>query len=240
MRIEIWSDIACPWCYVGKRRFEKALDGFEHRDEVEVVWRSFLLDPGAPDRPTETVAEHLGRKYGGGPEAGQRMIDRIEAAAAEEGLLFRMGTAQRVSTVDAHRVLHLAGDPAHGGSPQRVDALKERLLRAYFIDGANVADPALLAQAGAEVGLDADRVAAVLGSAEYAEDVQADIDQAQAFGASGVPFFVVDRAYAVPGAQPAEAFTQVLERAWAESHPALQTVGAETAEGAVCGPDGCS
>lgn len=240
MRIEIWSDVACPWCYVGKRRFEKALADFEHRDDVEVVWRSYLLDPGAPDQPTESVAEHLGRKYGGGPEGGQRMVDQMEVTAAEEGLLFNLAIAQRVSTVDAHRVLHLAGDPAHGGSPQRVDALKERLLRAYFVEGGNVADPDLLRAAALEAGLDAERVAEVLASREYADDVQADVDQAQAFGASGVPFFVVDRKYAVPGAQPTATFADVLQRAWAEAHPALQSVGGPVEDGAVCGPDGCA
>jgi predicted DsbA family dithiol-disulfide isomerase len=240
MRIEIWSDVACPWCYIGKRRLEQALEGFEHRDEVEVLWRSFLLDPGAPAQPTsETTAEHLGRKYGGGPAAGQQMVDRMEATAAEAGLLFRLGAAQRVSTIDAHRVLHLAGDPDHGGSAERLDALKERLLRAYMVESANVADPAVLTEAATEVGIDAERVAEVLAGKEYADDVEADIDQAAAFGATGVPFFVIDRKYGVAGAQPAEAFTQVLERAWADAHPVLQMAGGDDA-GDACGPDGCA
>ena len=237
MRIEIWSDVVCPWCYIGKRRLERALEDFAHADEVEVVWRSFQLDPGAPQVPTESVAEALGRKYGGGPEAGQRMVDQMEAVAAEEGLVFRLGQAQRVGTVDAHRLLHLAADPEQEGGEQRRSALKEALLEAYFVEVENVADHATLARIAGGIGLDGDRVAEVLAGEAYADDVQADIDQAHAFGAGGVPFFVVDRAFAVPGAASVEAFAQVLERAWERSHPALQTVGAD---GATCGPDRCA
>ncbi len=232
MRIEIWSDVVCPWCYIGKRRLERALEGFEHADEVEVVWRSFQLDPGAPTTPDESVAEHLGRKYGGGPEAGQRMIDQMEAAAAEEGLVFRLGQAQRVGTVDAHRLLHLAGDPGRGGSEALRGTLKEALLEAYFVEVQNVADHGTLARVAVAAGLDADRVGEVLASDAYAADVQADVDQAHAFGAGGVPFFVLGRALAVPGAAPVETFTQALQQAWERTHPALATVGAGGAGGA--------
>lgn len=232
MQIEIWSDVVCPWCYIGTRRLQTALADFPHADEVEVVYRSFQLDPGAPTEPTETVAESLGRKYGGGPAAGQQMIDRVEAVAAEEGLVFRLGQAQRVGTVDAHRLLHLALE--EGPATQR--ALKEELLAAYFTRAANVADHDVLRAAAASVGLDATRVEAVLAGDEYADAVETDIRQAAAYGASGVPFFVVDGTYGVSGAQPAETFRQVLDRAWADTHPTLQPVGGD---GEVCGPDGC-
>jgi len=234
MRIEIWSDVVCPWCYIGKRRLEKAIErsGLPAA-EIEIVWRSFQLDPSAPQVPVETVAESLGRKYGGGPEAGRAMIDRVEAVAAEEGLLFRHHASLRVSTVDAHRLLHLALDE---GGTEVQGRLKEALLSAYFVETENVADRDTLARLAKEVGLDADRVGAVLGSNQYAEQVEADIRDAASLGANGVPFYVIDRKYGVSGAQPSETFVQILERAWSEAHPQLDLVGG----GDACGPDGCA
>ncbi len=221
MRIDIWSDVACPWCYIGKRRLETALDRTGHREEIEIVYRSFLLDPSTPAVPTagETMAGHLGAKYGGGPKAGQQMIDRMEAAAAEDGLLFRLGEAQRANTVDAHRLLHLA---LVEGGPDLQSAFKEELLAAYFLRAENVADHDLLRQAAAKVDLDSARVDEVLAGQEYADAVERDIREAAALGATGVPFFVIDRKYGVSGAQPAEAFVQIIERAWSESHPVLE------------------
>ena len=233
MRIEIWSDVVCPWCYIGKRRLEKALAAFDHADDVEIVWRSFELDPSAPKVPVETVAEALGRKYGGGPEAGRQMIDRVEAVAAEEGLLFRHHQSLRVSTVDAHRLLHLALET---GGPALQGRLKEALLSAYFVETENVADHDTLLRVAAGVGLDEVRVKEVLTTAEYADAVEADVREAAALGATGVPFYVVDRKYGVSGAQPSEVFVQVLERAWSEAHPTLDLVGGADA----CGPDGCA
>jgi predicted DsbA family dithiol-disulfide isomerase len=231
VRIEIWSDVVCPWCYIGKRRLEKALATFPH--EVEVVWRSYQLDPSAPAVPVETVAESLGRKYGGGPEAGRQMIDRVEAVAAEEGLLFRHHASLRVNTVDAHRVLHLALET---GGPSMQGRLKEAYLSAYFVEALNVADHDTLTRIAVEAGLPEDRVRAVLASREYEAEVEADVRQAAALGAGGVPFYVVDRRYGISGAQPAEVFTQVLEKAWAEAHPVdVELVGG----GEACGPDGC-
>ncbi len=232
MRIEIWSDVVCPWCYIGKRRLETALATFDH--QVEIVWRSFQLDPSAPAVPTETVAEALGRKYGGGPEAGKQMIDRVEAVAAEEGLLFRHHASLRVSTVDAHRLLHLALET---GGPELQGRLKEALLAAYFVHTENVADHDTLSRIAVEAGLDGARVDEVLAGREYADAVEADIREAAALGATGVPFYVVDRKYGVSGAQPAEVFTQVLEKAWSESHPQLDLVGGGAD---ACGPDGCA
>lgn len=215
MRIDVWSDVVCPWCYIGKRRLEKALADFEHGDEVEVVWRSFLLDPGAPQVPTENAAEAIGRKYGVGPEGGQKMIDQVEAVAAEEGLLYRLGKAQRVGTVDAHRLLHFAFE---SGGAALQGALKERLLSAYFIESVNVADHDNLADLAAEVGLDRPAVVDVLKSDRFQQAVWDDIDAAQSMGASGVPFIVAAK-YAVSGAQPPEMFAQLLQRAWEEQTP---------------------
>ncbi len=231
MEIEIWSDVVCPWCYIGKRRLEKALADFPH--EVNVTWRSFQLDPGAPTEPVETVAQALGRKYGGGEAAGRQMIDRVEAVAAEEGMLWRHHQSQRVGTVDAHRLLHLA---LHDGGTALQGALKERLLAAYFIEAANVADHDVLRKLAADVGVDSGRVDAVLGSNEYLDEVYADQQQAGAYGATGVPFYVIAGKYGVSGAQPAEAFRQVLDRAWADLHPTLEILDT----GDACGPDGCA
>ncbi len=233
MRIEIWSDVVCPWCYIGKRRLESALASFEHAEDVEIVYRSYQLDPAAPAEPTQTVAEWLGAKYGGGPDAGRQMIDRVEAAAAEEGLLFRHHASLRVNTMDAHRLLHLALET---GGPALQGSLKEALLSAYFIETENVADHDTLLRLATGAGLDESRVREVLDGDRYAAEVEADIRQAAAFGANGVPFFVLDRKYGVSGAQPAEVFTQVLEKAWAEAHPRIDVVGGADA----CGPDGCA
>jgi predicted DsbA family dithiol-disulfide isomerase len=235
VRIEIWSDVVCPWCYIGKRRLETALDRSGHREDIEIVYRSFELDPSSPRVPVETVAEHLGAKYGGGPEAGRQMVERVEAVAAEEGLVFQLGKAKRANTVDAHRLLHLA--LAEGG-PALQSTLKEALLASYFLRAENVADHDLLRRTAVEAGLDAARVDEVLASDEYADAVERDIREATSLGATGVPFFVIDRKYGVSGAQPAEAFVQVLERAWSEAHPVLEHVGAGS-DAEACGPDGC-
>lgn len=234
MRIEIWSDVVCPWCYIGKRRLETALDGFGHADQVEILWRSYQLDPAAPAVPVETVAEFLGSKYGGGTDGGRAMIDQVEAVAAQEGLLFRHHASLRVNTLDAHRLLHLALD---SGGVALQGQLKEALLAAYFVDTENVADQATLARLAAEAGLDARRVAEVLASDEYAAAVEADIREASALGATGVPFYVVDRKYGIAGAQDAAVFADVLARAWSESHPKLDLVGGSAD---ACGPDGCA
>ncbi|HET9501620.1 MAG TPA: DsbA family oxidoreductase, partial [Marmoricola sp.] len=230
-RIEIWSDVVCPWCYIGKRRLEKALATFPHADEVELVYRAYQLDPGAPVEPTETVAEALGRKYGGGSAAGRQMVDRVEAVAAEEGMLWRHHESLRVNTVDAHRLLHLAAE--HG----RQAELKEALLAAYFIDAANVADHDTLVRLATGAGLDEARVREVLDGSEYVAAVESEAREAAALGANGVPFFVVDRKYGIPGAQPVEVFTQVLEKAWAEAQPKLDLVDADAE---ACGPEGCA
>lgn len=238
MQIEIWSDVVCPWCYIGKRRLEAALATFPHRDEVEIVWRSFQLDPTAPAASTETVAEHLGRKYGGGAEAGLAMIERTEAIAAQEGMTWRQKEAQRANTIDAHRLLHLALESA---GPDVQGALKEALFAAYFVDAEHIADHEVLRRIGAAVGLDPARVDAVLAGDEYRGDVMADQAQAKAYGATGVPFFVVDRRYGVSGAQPADQLQSVLERAWADAHPPIDLLTASPDDaGGVCGPDGCA
>ena len=233
LKVEIWSDVVCPWCYIGKRRLEAAVAS--SGVPVEVTWRSFQLDPTAPRESTEDVATYLGRKYGGGREAGLAMNERVSQVAAQDGLEYHLDQAQRANTVDAHRLLHLAAE--HGLQ----DALKERLLRAYFTEGQAVGDRDALAALADEVGLPSDRVRAVLATDEYAEEVAADQAEAQALGANGVPFFVIDRRYGVSGAQPVELFEQALRQAWSERRPSLLSVpGAGSADAEVCGPDGCT
>lgn len=232
MRVEIWSDVVCPWCYVGKRRFEQALASFPHRDDVEVVWRSFELDPSAPQERTGDYAQMLATKYGVSLERGQEMIDTMTTTAAEAGLDFRFDIARTGNTFDAHRLLHRAAE--HGVQ----DALKERLMRATFTEGEPIGDRETLIRLGADVGLDADESRTLLSGDRFADAVRADEQDAQRFGISGVPFFVVDRKYGVSGAQPAELLRQVLDKAWEDSRPvSLVTAGGH---GPGCDGDSCS
>jgi predicted DsbA family dithiol-disulfide isomerase len=230
MRIEIWSDVVCPWCYIGKRRLEQALAEFPHRDDVEVVYRSFELDPSAPQEATESTVEALARKWGTDVSGARAAMARGDEVAAEVGLHFRHHDAPRARTVDAHRLLHLARDLGVQAD------LKEALLAAYFTRGESMGDHEVLRRSAVEVGMDPARVDAVLASDEYADAVLADVEQARVFGATGVPFYVVDRKYGISGAQATEVFTQVLERAWEESRPKLDLLAGADA----CGPDGCA
>lgn len=231
MRIEIWSDVVCPWCAIGKRRLESALAGFAHREAVDVRWRSFELDPSAPRQRPETLVDHLAGKYGVDPAQAQQMQDHMSAMAAGEGWEFRLDLARPGNTFDAHRLLHLAAE-------RGVQAgVKERFMTAYLSEGAAVGEPETLARLAGEAGLDRGEVDAVLAGDAYADAVRADERTARQLGISGVPFFVIDRAYGVSGAQPADVLGQALDEAWAASQP-LETVGADG--GDACGPDGCA
>jgi len=210
MRVDIWSDVVCPWCYVGKRRFEAALARFPHRAEVDVHWRSFELDPRAPRRRDGDRLGHLAAKYGIDRDQAEAMDRRITEAGREAGLDLRLAATQGGSTFDAHRLLHLAA--AH----DRAGDLKERLLRAHFTEGEPIGDTAVLARLAVEVGLPAAEVDDVLGGDRYADAVRADERLARDLGASAVPFFVIDETYGIAGAQPSEVFLNVLERAWSE------------------------
>ena len=211
MEVEIWSDIVCPWCYLGKRRFERALDSFSHRDDVEVVYRSFELDPSAPRDTTDPMVDVLASKYGMTAQQAQAAQRQMEDRARQDGLTFRMDGLRRGSTRDAHRLLHLAR--ASG----RQQELMERLHQAYFTDQDSIFDHDALTRLAVDAGLDAAEVADVLNSDRYDDDVTADEMTAQALGATGVPFFVIDRKYGISGAQPAEAITAALDQAWASA-----------------------
>ena len=232
MQVEIWSDIVCPWCYIGKRRFEDALSRFAHRDQVELTWRSYELDPRAPQRQSGTLSEILARKKGMPVAQAEAMQAQLTALAAADGLEYHFDRAQSGNTFDAHRLLHLA--EAQGLQ----DAMKERLLRAYFTEGLPIGDPETLVTLAGEIGIDPGAARAALASDDYADAVRADERLAATLGIQGVPFVVIDGRYGVSGAQPAELFLRALETAWAESQP-LAMVAASDASGG-CEGDACA
>ncbi len=234
MNVEIWSDVVCPWCYIGKRRFESALARFPHRDAVEVVWRSFELDPTAPARREGDGAERLAAKYGMSRQQAVASQDRLTRTAAQEGLTFRFDVAQSGNTLNAHRLLHLANERGLQAE------VKERLMRAYFSEAEPIGEVETLVRLVAEVGISAADARAALSGNAYIEEVRAEEHEATELGINGVPFFVIDRRYGVSGAQSPDVLLQALEQAWAESHPSLllTPVGAGAGD-AACTDDTC-
>lgn len=224
MKLEIWSDIACPWCWVGKRRFERALASFAERDSLEVTWRSFELDPGAPRVQAGSQAELLARKYRVPLERAREMNANMAAQGAKEGIDFDFDRVRMGSTFDAHRLIHFAAEHA------RRSEMVERLFRAYFTEGASLGDQQVLAALAADVGLDAGAALEALESGAFADAVRADEARAQGFGITGVPFFAIDERYGISGAQPPEVILGALERALSEAAPA---------EAHAHGADGC-
>ncbi|MEV0176480.1 DsbA family oxidoreductase [Streptomyces sp. NPDC050803] len=233
MRVEIWSDIACPWCYVGKARFEKALAAFPHHDKVEVVHRSFELDPGRAKGDTGPVVPMLAKKYGMSEAQAQAAEDNLGTQAAAEGLTYRTHGRDHGNTFDMHRLLHFAKEQGRQGE------LIQALYEANFAEEASVfEDDERLVRLAVAVGLDEAAARKVLADpTAYADDVRADEREAAQLGATGVPFFVIDRKYGVSGAQPADVFTQALAQAWGERSP-LTLI--DQGEADACGPDGCA
>ncbi|GGS22923.1 DsbA family oxidoreductase [Streptomyces parvus] len=231
MRVEIWSDIACPWCYIGKARFEKGLAEFAHRDGVEVVHRSFELDPSRAKGDTALVIDMLAEKYGRSREEAAAMEANVAANAQSEGLGYRTEGRDHGNTFDIHRLLHLA--KARG----RQDELLTLAYRANFAEERSVFDDEVLVALAEEAGLDADEARAVLADPEaYADDVRTDEREAAELGANAVPFYVLDRRYGISGGQPSEVFVQALEQAWKDRPAtALTTVGGDAA---ACDADG--
>lgn len=221
LKVDIWSDIACPWCYIGKRRFEAALVQFPQRDQVEVVWYSFELDPSAlvvnPTHPRDNLAA----KYGETSAGAQTMLDQVVNMAAAEGLDFHFDTLKLTNTFQGHQLVHLAAE--HGVQ----DAMKERLFKAYFSDGENLGDVDTLVRLAEDVGLDEGEVWGALERQAYAPAVRSDEAQAQAHGISGVPFFVLNGKYGVSGAQPSEVFLNALNQVWREQQPLQLIRGGE-------------
>jgi predicted DsbA family dithiol-disulfide isomerase len=228
MQVEIWSDVVCPWCFIGKRRFETAAAAFGH--PVEVVWRSYELDPGAPPVRAGSSVERIARKYGITEEEAAVQHGRITGLAASEGLDYHLERARSGRTFDAHRLLHLAGDRGVQ------DAVKERLLAGYLQEGVAIGLPEELAPLAVSGGLDPEEVRAVLEGDAYADAVREDEARANELGITGVPFFVIDGRFAIPGAQDAETIGLVLERAWERRTPVVVggADGSATCEGDAC------
>ena len=234
MKVEVFSDVVCPWCAVGKRRLETALRAFEHADEVDVVWRAYELDPHAPARRDGDYVTRLAQKYGMTGEQATAATQRLTTTAAGEGLDFHFERARPGNTFDAHRLLHYARE----AGPGLQDALTERLFEAYFTEGAAIGERGTLAGLAADVGLDARECAEVLAGDRYADEVRADEREALELGVTGVPFFVVDGRFAIPGAQDADTILTVLRRAWTKAHPLEMTD--LPSDGTVCEGDSCA
>jgi predicted DsbA family dithiol-disulfide isomerase len=207
MKVEIWSDVVCPFCYIGKRKFESALAQFNQRDQVEVIWKSFQLDPNAKYKEGVTLYKSLAESKGWTEDYTKQVTEQVIGMARAEGLEFDFDHMIPANTFDAHRLIHLAA--AH----QLQDQAKEILLKAYFTDGKNLEDHQTLLRLGTKIGLSADDINDLLKSEKYTNDVEADIADARRMGANGVPFFVFDGKFAVSGAQPVEVFLKALEKA---------------------------
>jgi len=231
MQIDVWSDVACPWCWIGKRHLEQALEQFEHADEVEIHWKAFELDPGAPavHPPEPPFVERLAKKYRASPAQAQAMIDRMAGVAQGIDLTMDFSKIAPGNTFDAHRLLHLAG--LRGCQ----NKLKEQLFEAYFAEGVAIGDKESLVPVAVAAGLDEAEVREVLEGDRYADEVRADEAQAGALGVTGVPFFVLGERFGFSGAQPVETLVAVLRRAWAETQEPEPAI----VEGAACGPAGC-
>lgn len=210
MKIEIWSDIMCPFCYIGKRRFDEALAQFAHKDEVEVVWKSFMLAPELTTDPTKNSNQFLAEHKGIPLEEAISMNNYVATMAAEAGLTYNFDKAVVANSFNAHRFSHFAADFGKQGEAE------EKLFAAYFTEGKNIDDAQTLVDIALELGLDTAKLAQAMGNGDYADEVVANITEAQNLGIRGVPFFVINRKYGISGAQPAEAFLETLEKAFAE------------------------
>ncbi len=235
MKVEIWSDVVCPWCYVGKRNVEAAMARFPHADRVSVVWRSYELDPSSPPRVGFTLSQILQRKYGMTGAQAEAANRRMTDLAGKVGLEYHLSDVQPGNTFDAHRLVHLAA--VHGLG----DAMEERLFAAYFTEGRSVSDHDSLIELADEIGLDRVEVVAVLSGDRFGTEVRTDESTASSLGVTGVPFFVIDGTYGVAGAQPPDVILAVLDRAWSEAHRAMSDLGLAGSVDGETGADGaCS
>ncbi|GAK13328.1 LOW QUALITY PROTEIN: 2-hydroxychromene-2-carboxylate isomerase/DsbA-like thioredoxin domain [Geomicrobium sp. JCM 19039] len=229
MNVEVWSDIACPFCYIGKRKFEMALEDFEGKNDVNVTFKSFQLEPDAPKHSVESMNEKLAKKYGKSVDEMEAMQQQVAAQAKEVGLDYRLDLVQSTNTEAAHRLTHYAKE--HGRNE-----LTEKLLQAYFIEGKHIGEEQELVRLAEEVGLKKEAVQNVLASGAYKEAVQQDIREGAELGVQGVPFFVFNRKYAVSGAQPPAAFLEVLNKVKAEEKPSPLNV---VKQGDACSDETC-
>jgi len=232
MTVEIWSDVICPFCYIGKRKFERALAQLPQRDQIDVVWRSFQLQPDTKTDPTRNAVQNLAEKKGWTLEFTREAIADVSARAKEVGLTFDYERTVVANTFDAHRLAHYAATQGKG------DAMQERLFKAYFVDGQNIADHAVLTTLAVDAGLPSDEAKHALISGQFAADVRGDIDQAQRFGINGVPFFVFNHKYAVSGAQDSTIFVQALQQSLAEWIDTAASSPQPAAAGEICDRQG--
>jgi predicted DsbA family dithiol-disulfide isomerase len=232
MKVEIWSDIVCPFCYIGKRKFEKALKDFSHKEDVEIVWRSFQLDPDLKRVPGQPVHEYMAKRKGISPEEAKEMYSYMANMAAEVGLHYDFDNAKINNTLDAHRLSHFALENG------KQNEIEEKLFAAYYTQGKDIGDLETLVQIGESVGLEAEKVRAILQSDTYKENVHQDQYEAQQVGVRGVPFFVFNNRYAVSGAQPSEVFLQTLEQTWNETEKPKPTPIAGDPNADACDIDG--
>lgn len=230
MKVEIWSDVVCPWCFVGKRNFEAALELFAHSDELEITWRSYELDPNGPPVREGTYTERIARKYGLEVGAARAAMARIVNAGSQSGIDFKFDTMQPGNTFNAHRLLHLARQRG------KQHELKEALFMATFTECRAIGTDEVLEDIAVSVGLDREEVRELLAGDEYANEVRFDERVAQNVGITGVPFFLVDDAYGIPGAQDPQVYLNILDRAWAETHRNIEIVAAD---GGICDDDVC-
>lgn len=233
LKVQIWSDIMCPFCYIGKRRIEGALANFKHNKYVEIEWKSFQLDPSFQASENDDMVKHLANKYGKDAIWAQGMLEDMTQNAKSSGLDFHFEKSILTNSHNAHRLLHLAKKHQLGNE------LKEQLLKAYLTDGKNVNDLETLSNLGQLVGLDKTSVEEVLHSDAFSNEVKQDIATAQKIGVQGVPFFVFDNKYAISGAQPVEVFLETLEKTWEEGSFDSQITVINSTEGDSCGIDGC-
>lgn len=212
MKVEIWSDIMCPFCYIGKRKFESALAQFEHKDDVDIVWKSFQLNPDMKTEAGKNINQYLAEIKGWSVEQAKEMNDRVTEMAKQVGLEYDLNKAVVANSFNAHRLIQFAKNTGKG------DAAEERLFKAYFTEGKNVDDLHVLSQLAGEIGLNITAVEEVLKSAAFSDEVQQDVYEAQQVGVRGVPFFVLGNKYAVSGAQESATFLQALKTTWDETH----------------------
>jgi predicted DsbA family dithiol-disulfide isomerase len=233
LKVQIWSDIMCPFCYIGKRRIEEALSLFEYKDAVEIEWKSFELDATFIASAGDSLVEHLAEKYRKDNDWAQNMLDNMTQNAKSAGLDFHFEKAVLANSHNAHRLLHLAK------KYHLANELEELLFKAYLTEGKDLNNLNTLSEIGIAVGLEAEVVAQVLHSDEYSKEVKQDIQEANTIGVQGVPFFVFDNKYAISGAQPATAFLQTLEKVWKEGQFDSKVTLLNTSTDNSCDINGC-
>ena len=232
MKIEIWSDVICPFCYIGKRNFETALEQFADKKNIEVIWKSFQLDPAIPEVATESYTDYLVKRKGMAVEQVQGMLSNVTQMATQVGLDYHLDQSIIVNSLKAHQLIQFAKSKNLGNEAE------ERLFKAFFIEGKNIADTETLVQLGKDFGLDESEIKAILEDEKYKYEIAQDIQEAQNIGVTGVPFFVFDRKYAVSGAQPAEAFLETLNKSFVEWRKSNPEAILEITEGNSCTVDG--